>query len=215
VLESKGLAAGVVSAIAGQTRARIAFTGKAGHAGTTPMALRADALAGAAEFILEAERLARARPPLVATVGQISVRPGASNVIAGSAELSLDLRHPVNSRRRAAYRALRDAGRGFAKRRGLSFSAGVTQDNDAVACSAELTSLLARSVRRCQGKSVTLASGAGHDGVVVSSLAPVAMLFVRCKGGLSHHPDEFVARGDLKTALGITLDFLTSLGSRS
>jgi allantoate deiminase len=215
VLESKGLAAGVVSAIAGQTRSRITFAGKAGHAGTTPMALRADALAGAAEFIVEVERFARSRPPLVATVGRISAYPGASNVIAGSAELSLDVRHPSNPDRREACRALRTAGRAIARRRGLSFSTEVTQDNDAVACSPELTSLLARSVRRCQGRSVALASGAGHDGVVVSSIAPVAMLFVRCRGGLSHHPDEFVTRGDLRSALGIIVDFLARLASRS
>jgi allantoate deiminase len=215
VLESKGLAAGVVTAIAGQTRARITFSGRAGHAGTTPMALRADALAGAAEFIVEVERLARARPPLVATVGRIFAYPGATNVIAGSAELSLDVRHPGDAARRAALLALRKAGLRIAKRRGLRFSAEVTQDNDSVACSAELTSLLARSVRRCQGRSAALASGAGHDGVVVSSLAPVAMLFVRCKGGLSHHPDEFVSQGDIRGALGIVVDFLTSLASRS
>jgi allantoate deiminase len=215
VLESKGLAAGVVSAIAGQTRARITFSGKAGHAGTTPMALRADALAGAAEFVVGVERLARSRPPLVATVGRISAHPGATNVIAGSAELSLDVRHPADAARRAALRILTESARSIAKRRGLSFSIGVTQDNDAVACSAELTSLLARSVRRCQGRSATLASGAGHDGVVVSSLAPVAMLFVRCRGGLSHHPDEFVSQGDLKAALGIVVDFLSSLASRT
>jgi allantoate deiminase len=215
VLESKGLAAGVVSAISGQTRARITFSGKAGHAGTTPMALRADALAGAAEFIGVVERLARARPPLVATVGRISAHPGASNVIAGSAELSLDVRHPANPRRREAYRSLAATGRAIAKRRGLSFSSEVTQDNDAVDCSAELTSLLGRSVRRCQGRSITLASGAGHDAVVMSSLAPVAMLFVRCKGGLSHHPDEFVTRSDMGSALGIVVDFLARLASRS
>jgi allantoate deiminase len=215
VLESKGFPAGVVSAIAGQTRARITFSGKAGHAGTTPMALRADALAGAAEFIVGVERFARARAPLVATVGRIAAHPGASNVIAGSAELSLDVRHPADPVRRAALRALWKAGRGIARRRGLSFAAEVTQDNDAVACSAELTSLLSRSVRRHQGRSVALASGAGHDSVIVSSLAPVAMLFVRCRGGLSHHPDEFVSRGDLKAALGIVVDFLASLPSRS
>jgi allantoate deiminase len=214
VLESKGLAAGVVSAIAGQTRARITFGGRAGHAGTTPMALRADALAGVAEFIVEVERLARSRPPLVATVGRVSAHPGASNVIAGSAELSLDVRHPADPGRGAALRALRDCGRAIARRRGLSFSAEVTQDNDAVPCSAELTSLLSGSVRRCQGRSATLASGAGHDAVVVSSLASVAMLFVRCRGGLSHHPDEFVSQGDMRSALGIVVDFLGRLATR-
>jgi allantoate deiminase len=215
VLEAEGLAAGVVSAIAGQTRARITFSGRAGHAGTTPMALRADALAGAAEFIIAVERLARARPPLVATVGRISAHPGASNVIAGSAELSLDVRHPKDPARRAAWRALKAAGRAIAKRRGLSFSAEATQDNDAVACSAALTSLLSRSVRRRQGRSVSLVSGAGHDAVIVSSIAPVAMLFVRCRDGLSHHPDEFVARRDMRAALEIVVDFLAGLASRA
>jgi allantoate deiminase len=125
------------------------------------------------------------------------------------------VRHPSDSRRRTAIRALRKAGRAIAGRRGLAFSAEVTQDNDAVECSGELTSLLAASVRRCQGRSVSLASGAGHDAVVVSRLAPVAMLFVRCRGGLSHHPDEFVAKGDLRRALGIVVDFLCRLASRS
>jgi allantoate deiminase len=215
VLEARGLAAGVVPAIAGQTRARIVFTGRAGHAGTTPMALRRDALAGAAEFILAAEAFAGARPPLVATVGRVSARPGAANVIAGSAELSLDLRHPVDSRRRSALEKLLSAGRRIAGRRGLAFSAEVTQDNGAVACSRELTALLARSVRALQGTCVSLPSGAGHDAVILSSLTPVAMLFVRCREGLSHHPDEFVHPRDIGTALRIVVDFLGRLASRT
>jgi allantoate deiminase len=214
VLEALGLAAGVVSAIAGQTRARVAFAGGAGHAGTTPMRLRRDALAGAAEFILAVEAHARTRPPLVATVGRIAAHPGAANVIAGNAELSLDVRHPVDSRRRAAFAGLRKAGRRIARRRGLTFSMTVTQDNGAVACSRELTHLLAKCVRASEGRCVSLASGAGHDAVVVSALAPVAMLFVRCRGGLSHHPDEFVARRDLEAALGIVVDFLARLAAR-
>ena len=215
VLEARGLAAGVVSAIAGQTRAVVAFGGRAGHAGTTPMALRADALAGAAEFILAVEALARVRSPLVATVGRISAWPGAANVIAGRAELSLDVRHPVDARRRAACAALRRTGRAIAGKRGLSFSMGVIQDNGAVPCSPELTTLLAKSVRGQEGACATLASGAGHDAVVLSSLAPVAMLFVRCRGGLSHHPGEFVARRDLEAALRIVVDFLGRLASRT
>jgi allantoate deiminase len=215
VLETRGLAAGVVPAIAGQTRARIAFKGSAGHAGTTPMALRRDALAGAAEFILEVEAFAASRPPLVATVGQVSAHPGAANVIAGAAELSLDVRHPVDSRRRAAFAHLRKAGRRVAKRRGLGFSIEVTQDNGAVTCSRELTALLARSVRARQGKSLAIPSGAGHDAVILSTLTPVAMLFVRCRRGLSHHPDEYVQPRDLGLALGIVVDFLTRLASKA
>jgi allantoate deiminase len=213
VLEASGYAAAVVPAIAGQTRARVVFRGRAGHAGTTPMAHRRDALAGAAEFILAAEALARARPPLVATVGRVAAHPGAANVIAGSAELSLDVRHPVDSRRLAALASLRAAGRRIAGRRGLKFDIRVTQENGAVACSRELTALLARSVRAVQGKSPSIPSGAGHDAVILSSLTPVAMLFVRCRDGLSHHPDEYVHPRDLRVALGIVVDFLGRLAS--
>jgi allantoate deiminase len=211
VLEARGLAAGVVPAIAGQTRAKITFSGKAGHAGTTPMKLRRDALAGAAEFILAAEARARSHPPLVATVGCIAVRPGAANVIPGGSELSLDVRHPVDSKRRSAFAALRRAARRIAAVRGLSVSIAVTQDNGAVVCSEELTALMAGSVRRVQGRSMAVPSGAGHDAVVLSSITPVTMLFIRCRGGLSHHPDEHVSPGDLRVALEIMVDFLTRL----
>jgi allantoate deiminase len=214
VLESRGQAADVVCAIAGQTRARVAFRGRAGHAGTTPMPLRRDALAGAAEFVLAAESLARRRPPLVATVGRISVRPGAANVIAGEAEFSLDVRHPLDSKRLGALRELRGAARRIARRRGLAFSIEVTQDNPAVACSKELTGILAQCVRRGEGRSAALTSGAGHDAVIISSIAPVAMLFVRCRGGLSHHPDEFVRRSDIAAAFRIVVDFLLHVASR-
>jgi allantoate deiminase len=135
-------------------------------------------------------------------------------VIAGSAELTLDVRHPVDALRRAAVAALRSAARAIARKRGLSLSLRVVQDNGAVACSSELTAVLEKSVRACEGRSIALVSGAGHDAVIVSRLAPVAMLFVRCRGGLSHHPGEFVARGDLGAALRIVVDFLGRLASR-
>jgi allantoate deiminase len=213
VLESRGLAAGVVSAISGQTRARIRFTGKAGHAGTTPMALRRDALAGAAEFIIAVEALAKRRRPLVATVGWVTAHPGATNVIPGIVELSLDVRHPVDAIRRAAEVDLIALAWRIARRRRLRFSVDAAQDNAAVTCSGPLTSRLAQSVRARQGRSISLASGAGHDAVIVSTLTPVAMLFVRCSKGLSHHPDEYVQGRDLRTALGIVVDFLARMAS--
>ncbi len=214
VLESRGLPSGVVSAISGQTRARVVFEGSAGHAGTTPMALRRDALACAAEFILAVEAIAKSRPPLVATVGWIRALPGATNVIAGTAELSLDVRHPLDARRRSAVADLRSIAQKIARGRGARFSVKAAQDNPAVTCSSDLTALLARSVRACQGRSLALPSGAGHDAVIMSSLTPVAMLFVRCRKGLSHHPDEFVHPRDLEAALGIVVDFLTRMAYR-
>jgi len=212
VLESEGLAVGVVSAIAGQTRGRITLRGQAGHAGTTPMALRRDALAGAAEIIRFVESTARLRAPLVATVGSLAVRPGAPNVIPGEAILTLDVRHPRNAARRAALQQLLAEARAIARRRHLAFTWEKTQDDPAIACAPKLTARLAESVTAVQSRSLSLVSGAGHDAVIVSAVAPVTMLFVRCRGGLSHHPDEYAAPADIGVALDVLIDFLLRLG---
>ena len=214
VLEAKKLAVGVVSAIAGQSRFKLTWTGKAGHAGTTPMALRCDALAGAAEFALAVEKLARSHAKgLVATIGALTVSPGAANVIPGQVVHSLDVRHARDDFRRAALFKLGRRAAQIALRRGLSVGWQRTQDNGAIACSPSLTALLAHSVEAVQGKSLSLVSGAGHDAVVMSALAPVAMLFVRCRDGLSHHPDEYAAPRDLKVALNVMIHFLERLAA--
>ncbi|MEJ1972922.1 MAG: allantoate amidohydrolase [Lacunisphaera sp.] len=193
VLEDKKLAVGVVSAIASQTRGRLTFRGKAGHAGTTPMGLRRDALAGAAEFISFAEKFAGDRVPLVATVGTINVPSGAANVIPGQTVLTLDVRHPNDAACRQAVTQLMAQAQRIARRRGLAVTWQPTMQHHATPCSPELTALLAQSVKSVQGRSLPLVSGAGHDGVVMATQTPIAMLFVRCRGGLSHHPDEYAA----------------------
>ena len=214
VLEAEGLAVGVVSAIAGQTRGRLIFRGKAGHAGTTPMSLRRDALAGAAELVLVVEEYAANHAPLVATVGALEVKPGAPNVIPGEVSLSLDVRHPRDASRRAALaRFLKQAAQ-IARRRRLSCEWTVTQDNGAVASSPKLSLALERSVKAVQGRSRSLVSGAGHDAVVLAALTPVTMLFVRCRDGLSHHPYEYAAPADLEVALRVLLDFIGRLAGK-
>ena len=211
MLEAKKLAVGVVSAIAGQSRFKLTWTGKAGHAGTTPMALRRDALAGAAEFIAGIESIAQRAPGLVATVGALTVSPGAANVIPGEVIHTLDVRHAKDSVRRAALMQLGRLATQIANRRGLQRHWQRTQENGAVNCSPKLTTPLARSVQAVQGKSLSLVSGAGHDGVVMSTLTPVAMLFVRCRAGLSHHPDEYASPKDLDMARRVMIDFLERL----
>jgi len=211
VLEARKLAVGVVSAIAGQSRFRLTWTGKAGHAGTTPMALRRDALSGTAEFALVAEELARGTPGLVATIGSLSVSPGAANVIPGGVVHTLDVRHADDTARRAALFQLGRLATQIARKRGLKVTWQRTQENGAVACAPALTDRLARSVRSVQGRSLPLVSGAGHDAVVLSSVTPVAMLFVRCRDGLSHHPAEYATPKDLDVALKVMIDFLERL----
>ena len=211
VLEAKKLAVGVVSAIAGQSRFKLTWSGQAGHAGTTPMALRRDALAGAAEFISGVEAIARRTPGLVATVGWLTVSRGAANVIPGEVVHTLDVRHAKDAVRRSALMQIGRLSTEVASRRGLVRRWLRTQENGAVACSPSLTAQLARSVAAVQGRILSLVSGAGHDGVVVSALTPVAMLFVRCRDGLSHHPDEYAAPKDLAVALAVMTDFLERL----
>jgi allantoate deiminase len=211
VLEAAGKPVGVVSAIAGQSRFQLTWSGRAGHAGTTPMALRRDALAGAAEFILATEQLARGTPGLVATVGACQVGPGAANVIAGRAVHTLDVRHARDAARRGAVRRLAATAAAIARRRGLRVSLATLQDHPAVACDPGLGRALARGVAAAQGSDLRLVSGAGHDAVVLSRLTPVAMLFVRCREGLSHHPREHVSTADLEVALRVLVQFLGDL----
>lgn len=214
VLEAEGLALGVVSAIASQTRGRVTFRGKAGHAGTTPMHLRRDSLAGAAEFVLVAEKFAGKQAPLVATVGTITVPAGAANVIPGETVLSLDVRHPSDAKCQAAVAQLIKLANMIAQRRGLFCTWEQTMQHHATPCSKAITELLSESVRGIQSESPMLVSGAGHDGVVMAELTSVAMLFVRCRDGLSHHPDEYVKPADLGAALGATIDFIKRLAQR-
>jgi allantoate deiminase len=211
VLEQKHQAVGVVTGIAGQSRAKLTFCGVAGHAGTVPMTQRRDALCAAAEFVLVVERYAQKSTGLVATVGQISAEPGASNVIPGEARLTLDLRHPSDAHRRAAIRQLRDKALAIARRRKTRLTFEQVHEAAATDCCPKLTALLAQAVRQHQKAVPRLPSGAGHDAAVIAAITPVAMLFIRCKGGISHHPDESVSTRDVQVSLEVLNDFLLRL----
>ena len=195
VLEHLRMPVGVVSAIAGQTRIRAGFTGRAGHAGTTPMSLRQDALCGAAEVILAAEKLG-----VTATVGECGVVGGASNVIPGRVVFTLDVRDAKDVKRRAACGKLRRLAAAVAQRRGLKLDWEVVQETLTSPMDPELTGILAAAVGARVKK---LPSGAGHDAAVMVRVCPASMLFVRCKGGVSHHPDESVTTGDVAVALDV------------
>jgi allantoate deiminase len=211
VLESGGVPLGVVTAIAGQTRARVTFVGDAGHAGTVPMALRRDALCAAADWVTAVEAIACEADGAVATVGELEVEPGASNVIPGRVQVSLDLRHQDDSVRERVAAELRRRAGAIADARGVVVEWELVQESLAVCCSPELTELLADSVAARGEPVVALPSGAGHDAVMLSSIAPVAMLFVRCAGGVSHNPAEAVAVEDVAAAIDATTRFLELL----
>jgi allantoate deiminase len=201
-LEAAGEPLGVVTAIAGQSRFDLVFEGEAGHAGTTPMELRRDALATAAEFVLAAERIARDEPGLVATVGRIRVPGGAANVIPGRVEATLDVRHADDGTRERALQALRMVGEALRRRRGVRVRWTAISEHRAT----PLT--LADALAQVLPDAPRLPSGAGHDAVILSGVTDAAMLFVRCAGGVSHHPGEAVAQADVAAAIDAAREFV-------
>jgi allantoate deiminase len=211
VLEKENLSVGVVTAIAGQSRMRMVFSGRAGHAGTTPMKLRNDALCAAAEFISTVESFAKRATGLVATVGEITALPGASNVIPGEVTLTLDVRHPKDSVHNRAVARLKQKALQIARKRDIMLTADLTHQTAAVACDQRLSELLAKAAKHHQKQIPLLPSGAGHDAAAISAITPVAMLFVRCKGGISHHPDELASEKDVHVAIDVMNAFLQLL----
>jgi len=208
VLERRGAPVGVVTTITGQTHAEVRFIGEAGHAGTVPMNARRDALAGAAEWMLSVETVARRRQGTVATVGRIAVEPDARNVIPGEALMTLDVRHTSNAVRREAIADMRAEAERIAAAREIELDWDARGETAAVPTSPDLTDLLADAVEATGHTPERLPSGAGHDAVQMAALTDVAMLFVRCEKGISHNPAEAVAEADVAVALDVLERFL-------
>ena len=212
VLLSENQALGVVTGIAGSTRALVTIVGEAGHAGTVPMNLRRDAAAAAAEIVLFVESRCASVAGLVGTVGRLSVPDGAVNVIPGRCELSLDIRSGDDAARRAAFEEVLGECERIASRRRVQIQSRKVLDIDAVACDEAMQARWSESVARVTGVTTPrrLPSGAGHDAMMMASLAPMGMLFVRCgNGGISHNPAESLEPADAEQAAQAFQDFLT------
>jgi allantoate deiminase len=213
VLEKLNLPLAAVEAIAGQSRLEFAFLGRANHAGTTPMHLRCDAITGAAEWISAVERLAHDVPGLVATVGKIEAKPGAANVIAGEARLSLDIRHGSDELRTRAVNDLIREAHEIATHRGLSVRESVLLSQAAVAMDSFLTAEIEKAILKTGCKAHRMVSGAGHDAMILAEKVPAAMIFLRTPGGISHDPAESVAVEDVERAIECGLHLLDQLAS--
>ncbi len=212
VLEAEGLALGVVSAIAAQKRLAVRLTGAAGHAGTTPMRLRRDPGPAAAEAILAIERICAAgEANLVGTVGRIAATPGSANVIPGAVEFSIDLRAETAEARDQALTIIESEIGRIARRRGLGLSIAVLQDLPASPCDPVLSAMLEDALGSLDQPARRVASGAGHDAMVMAGLCPTAMLFIRCRGGVSHNPAEAVEAADCVLALQAMSAFIERL----
>ncbi|WP_208107165.1 allantoate amidohydrolase [Halothiobacillus neapolitanus] len=210
VLEQESLPVGIVSAIAGACRSRICFTGDAGHAGTVPMNLRHDALNAAAEFALSVERFAITEG-VVGTVGQFSVFPGAVNVIPAKAECSLDLRSIDDDVLARVLSEMQTTSRAASAQRGVTVEWDVYHRAEARHCAPHFVALFEQAVAKHGQPVRVLPSGAGHDAMLMANITDMAMLFVRCKGGISHNPGEFVSANDAEVAVDTVLIALEEL----
>lgn len=216
VLESRGLGLGVVDAIAGSTRVEVDLAGRPDHSGATPMSLRRDALAGASELVLEAERLASCQRTTVATVGRLEVEPGSLTTVPGAVRLCLDVRDIDSERQRTVADELLDAGRRIAARRGLEIAARLLSDQSPVVLHKPVRERLVAAARAVGVGCCVLASGASHDAAHVARVAPTGMLFVPSRDGVSHAPEEWSSVEDIAqaaTVLGVALQALDRSGS--
>jgi allantoate deiminase len=211
LLESEGSSLGVVSRIVGQSRLSLEFSGQANHAGTTPMHLRRDALAGAAEWIAAVEAHASRTEGLAATVGRIVLEPNAANVIPGKVRVSLDVRHARDKDRETAVEELLAKARTIATRRALALDVTRQMNEPAVPMDERLTAYLVEAVEAAGFPARTMTSGAGHDAMVMATRLPAAMLFLRSPGGISHHPAESVLEDDVEAALHVGRKLLARL----
>jgi allantoate deiminase len=213
VLEHLGRPLGVVEAIVGQNRLEFTFSGQANHAGTTPMNLRHDALAAAAEWILAIENLAQSTPGIVATVGFVEARPGATNVIAGEARVTLDIRHASDRARTEALDELIRRAESIAARRGVTVKWRTLLAQHAVTMDPFLKEQIEHAIQKAGCEPHRMASGAGHDAMILAEKIPAAMIFLRTPGGVSHDPSESVHLDDVARALDCGRHLLTQLAA--
>ncbi len=213
VLENLGWPLGIVEAIVGQNRLEFTFYGQSNHAGTTPMNLRHDALAAAAEWIVAVESLARRAPGIVATVGFVEAKPGAMNVIAGEVRTTLDIRHASDGARTEALDELIRLAESIAARRGVSAKWRTLLAQHAVAMDPFLMEQIDHAVQKAGCEPHRMASGAGHDAMILAEKIPAAMVFLRTPAGISHDPAESVHLDDVAKALECGNHLLTQLAA--
>jgi allantoate deiminase len=216
VLEQQSLPVGVVTAISGATRLAARLTGMAGHAGTVPMALRRDALAGASDCIVAIEQFCRTDTDgLVGTVGYIHAMPGATNVIPGQVSFTIDIRAPTDMHRKRAVADIVRQIETIARRRSLALQLDITHENRTAPCAPWLRAQIADAISAEGFPVFELPSGAGHDGMAMIDIADIGMIFVRCRGGISHHPDEHVELTDADAGARVLLRMIENFRPRA
>jgi allantoate deiminase len=213
ILEKSGHSLAAVDTIAGQTRGVLHFAGKSNHAGTTPMNARQDALAGAAEWISAVEKTAKETHGLVATIGSIEAKPGATNVIPGDVRLSLDVRHKLDHTRLQAVQRFFALANQIATKRGLAAHWNPLLEQCAVALDSFLVDQIEAAIHGSGCEPLRMTSGSGHDAMILAERVPAAMIFLRSPGGVSHDPAETVLLQDVERAIECGVNLLTQLAA--
>ncbi len=206
VLEDRSLRCGIVDTVAGSTRLRIRFTGRADHSGATPMRMRQDALAAAAEVVGEVERQAARLRTAVATVGQLDVSPNSLTTVPGAVTFTIDVRDVDSDRQRALTQDLIDTAHRTGARRDVAMEATLLSDHSPVVLHQTVQQLLAEAAAALRAETCVLPSGAGHDAQHLSRLGPTGMLFIPCRDGLSHNPAEHCDLDDIVLASRIAAE---------
>jgi hydantoinase/carbamoylase family amidase len=215
VLEAHGMPIGVVHAIAAPHDVRLTLRGAATHAGATPMRLRRDALAGAAEAMVAIERLALESPSgtTVATVGVVRARPGAINVVPGEVELDLDVRDSDRAAREHVLDAILAEAAALAERRGLTLDVTPIVEDEPVACSPRVVEAATAACEQLGLPHRAMTSGAYHDAMILGRTMEVGMIFVPSAGGISHHPDEHTDPADVDRGVQVLAATLARLAA--
>ncbi len=215
ILERANLPVGVVTGIAGPLWLKFTITGQAGHAGTTPMALRHDALVGTALVVQVIEEESKREERTVGTVGQLSVIPGGVNIIPGRVEFTLDLRDVDIDIRKGVEQKIRERALQICRDRGLLLDVEILQDIEPVYCSNEIQNAVRTACNAIGIDTIDIVSGAGHDGMQLQDLCPIGMIFVRSKDGISHHPDEWSSKEDCGVGAEVLYHTLLALAGNS
>ncbi len=214
VLENEGLAVGAVAAISGANRMTVTLDGTAGHAGTVPMSARQDALISGSECVLAVEEIAASRAGMVGTVGQMTVSPGATNVIPGRVTFSVDMRAAEDDVRRAAVSELEARMRDLAAQRSVGISIEGTHDAVSVACAPWIVDEIEGAIAELGQRPFRLPSGAGHDAAAMAEITDIGMIFVRCADGISHSPDESITGEDAIAGSHLLLQVVENIGAK-
>ena len=215
LLERERVPLGVVTHIAAPASARVTIEGAGGHAGGLLMADRHDALCAASELILAIEKAARTSgaPDTVATVGMCDVFPGAVNSVPSRVRISVDARDTDLARRDGVMRTMEDASREIAARRGVTIQIELLNADAPAECAPKVVEALSAACRKLGEKFRPMVSRAYHDSLFISRIAPVAMLFIPCRNGYSHRPDEYASIEDIARGTLVLAETLANLAA--